>query len=113
VTGGWRQGKGPSAHPPERADETLGYYVRETTKQINLMDAIRKPVADAGAANSRNWRPYSGTKDASRSGADADITVFDPATVIDKSTYQQPALPSAGFRQVLVNGRAGNCGWGL
>ena len=39
-----------------------------------------------------------------RVGADADITVFDPATVIDKSTYQQPALPSVGFRYVLVNG---------
>jgi dihydroorotase len=37
-------------------------------------------------------------------GADADITVFDPATVIDKSTYQQPALTSVGFRVVLVNG---------
>jgi N-acyl-D-aspartate/D-glutamate deacylase len=37
-------------------------------------------------------------------GADADITVFDPATVADRSTYQQPALPSVGFRHVLVNG---------
>jgi dihydroorotase len=37
-------------------------------------------------------------------GADADITVFDPATVSDRSTYQQPALPSVGFRYVLVNG---------
>jgi len=30
--------------------------------------------------------------------------VFDPATVADRSTYQQPALPSVGFRHVLVNG---------
>ena len=37
-------------------------------------------------------------------GADADITVFDPATVADMSTYQQPALLSFGFRHVLVNG---------
>jgi N-acyl-D-aspartate/D-glutamate deacylase len=37
-------------------------------------------------------------------GADADITVFDAATVADRSTYQQPALPSVGFRHVLVNG---------
>jgi N-acyl-D-aspartate/D-glutamate deacylase len=37
-------------------------------------------------------------------GADADITVFDPGTVADRSTYQQPALPSVGFRHVLVNG---------
>jgi N-acyl-D-aspartate/D-glutamate deacylase len=30
--------------------------------------------------------------------------VFDPATVTDKSTYQQPALLSVGFKYVLVNG---------
>jgi N-acyl-D-aspartate/D-glutamate deacylase len=39
-----------------------------------------------------------------RVGADADITVFDAATVADRSTYQQPALLSVGFRHVLVNG---------
>jgi hypothetical protein len=35
----------------------------------------------------------------------ADITVFDPATIIDHSTYEQPTLPSDGIRDVLVNGR--------
>ena len=30
--------------------------------------------------------------------------IFDPATVADRSTYQQPALTSAGFKYVLVNG---------
>jgi dihydroorotase len=39
-----------------------------------------------------------------RPGADADITVFDPATVHDTATYKQPTLPSAGIRDVLVNG---------
>jgi N-acyl-D-aspartate/D-glutamate deacylase len=39
-----------------------------------------------------------------RAGADADITVFDPATVRDASTYTQPSLPSLGIRYVLVNG---------
>ena len=37
-------------------------------------------------------------------GADADITVFDPATVIDRATYEKPAEPSAGIVHVLVNG---------
>jgi N-acyl-D-aspartate/D-glutamate deacylase len=42
--------------------------------------------------------------DAPLLGADADITVFDPAVVTDRSTCQQPALPSVGFRHILVNG---------
>ena len=35
----------------------------------------------------------------------ADITVFDPNTIIDHATYENPALPSEGVRHVVVNGR--------
>jgi N-acyl-D-glutamate deacylase len=35
---------------------------------------------------------------------DADITVFDPATVEDRATYQQPNHTSIGMKYVLVNG---------
>jgi dihydroorotase-like cyclic amidohydrolase len=37
-------------------------------------------------------------------GCDADIVVFDPATVCDQATYTQTTRPSAGIRHVLVNG---------
>jgi N-acyl-D-aspartate/D-glutamate deacylase len=37
-------------------------------------------------------------------GADADLTIFDPQTVIDKSTYQNGAIYSEGIPFVLVNG---------
>jgi dihydroorotase len=37
-------------------------------------------------------------------GADADISVFDPARVIDKATFEKPAQYSEGFRYVLVEG---------
>lgn len=37
-------------------------------------------------------------------GADADVTVFDPETIADRSTRAQPALPSVGIRHVIVNG---------
>jgi dihydroorotase len=37
-------------------------------------------------------------------GMDADVTVFDPARVIDHATYQNPAQFSTGIRQVIVNG---------
>ena len=37
-------------------------------------------------------------------GMVADITVFDPSTVMDQSSYTQGALPSSGIPYVLVNG---------
>ena len=37
-------------------------------------------------------------------GADADIIVFDPATVIDHATFELPTAPSAGIPHVIVNG---------
>jgi N-acyl-D-glutamate deacylase len=37
-------------------------------------------------------------------GADADITIFDPATIKDNSTPQQGGLPSTGIPYVVVNG---------
>jgi N-acyl-D-aspartate/D-glutamate deacylase len=39
-------------------------------------------------------------------GADADLTVFDPARVLDRSTYRQPSLPPTGIEYVLVHGVA-------
>jgi N-acyl-D-aspartate/D-glutamate deacylase len=38
-------------------------------------------------------------------GADADLTIFDPATVIDKSTYEDATIPSAGIPYVIVGGQ--------
>ncbi len=99
--GGLRQGKG---HPRTAgtSGRTLGHYVRDT-KQIGLMDAIRK-MALMPALRLERVAPMFKNKGRIRIGADADITVFDPKTVIDKATYQEPALPSVGFRYVLVNG---------
>jgi N-acyl-D-amino-acid deacylase len=39
-------------------------------------------------------------------GAYADITVFDPATIIDRATFAAPTTPAAGIHLVLVNGQA-------
>ena len=39
-----------------------------------------------------------------RVGADADITIFDPATVLDRSTYREPSLAPVGIQHVIVNG---------
>ena len=40
-----------------------------------------------------------------RAGADADIVVFDPERIIDRATFEDPALYSEGMRYVLVNGQ--------
>ena len=39
-----------------------------------------------------------------RLGADADLAIFDPQTISDRSTFKEPAIESAGVRFVIVNG---------
>ena len=39
-----------------------------------------------------------------REGTDADLTLFDPSTILDRSTYEQGDVPSAGIPYVLVGG---------
>ncbi|MBO0800297.1 MAG: amidohydrolase family protein, partial [Blastocatellia bacterium] len=80
----------------------LGYYVREQ-KALSLMDALRKmtimPAQRLAAAV-----PAMRAKGRIKVGADADLAVFDPARVIDRATFENPAQYSAGVIHVLVNG---------
>jgi N-acyl-D-aspartate/D-glutamate deacylase len=39
-------------------------------------------------------------------GADADLTLFDPATVMDRATYEDASLASAGIPYVIIGGQA-------
>jgi N-acyl-D-aspartate/D-glutamate deacylase len=80
----------------------LAQYVREESV-LPLMDALRKMTL-MPAQRLEKRVPAMRGKGRLRTGADADITVFDPATVRDASTYTQPALQSLGIRYVLVNG---------
>ena len=80
----------------------LGYYVRET-KQLTLIDAVRK-LALLPAHRLERLAPAFRAKGRIKVGADADLAIFDPATVIDKATYSAPNVASEGFRYVLVNG---------
>jgi N-acyl-D-aspartate/D-glutamate deacylase len=80
----------------------LGKYVREE-KALTLMDAIRK----ASLLPARRLETMSAQmrqKGRVKAGADADIAVFDPDTVIDKSTFEKSRQYSEGFRYVLVGG---------
>ena len=80
----------------------LGVYVREQ-KALSLMDAISK-MSLLPAQRLAKIVPAMRSKGRVKVGADADLTIFDPATVIDRATFEQPALFSEGIRHVLVGG---------
>jgi dihydroorotase len=75
----------------------LGRYVREQ-HALPLMEAVRKmtilPAQRLGLS----------AKGRIAIGADADVTLFDPATVADRATFDRPAQYSEGIPYVLVNG---------
>jgi N-acyl-D-amino-acid deacylase len=88
-------------HPHPRAYGTfpriLRKYVREE-KKLKLEDAIRKfsalpaqrmRLADRGVLKAGMW---------------ADVVVFDPATITDRATFENPNQLSVGMQYVLVNG---------
>jgi dihydroorotase len=80
----------------------LGHYVREQ-KALSLMDALRK-MSYLPAKRMEGFVPQMKNKGRIKVGADADLTIFDAATVIDKATFQQPTVPSVGIPYVIVAG---------
>lgn len=96
---------GGRAHPRSFGtfSRVLGKYVREE-KALTLPDAIRKMTL-MPAQRLEKRIPGMRNKGRLRPGADADIVVFDPRTVIDRGTYSDPARSPEGIRYVVVNGR--------
>jgi N-acyl-D-amino-acid deacylase len=90
-----------SAHPRAYGNfaRLLGRYVREE-KLITLPEAIRRlsglPAANLGLAD----------RGVLASGRFADVVVFDPATIADRATFEQPHQYAVGVKHVFVNGVA-------
>jgi N-acyl-D-aspartate/D-glutamate deacylase len=97
----WENGTG---HPRTTGtySKVLGRYVREG-RFLSLRDAIRKMTL-MPAERLQARVPGMKTKGRLRVGADADVTVLDPARIVDRSTYREPGLPSIGIQYVIVNG---------
>ncbi|MEK7830570.1 MAG: amidohydrolase family protein, partial [Acidobacteriota bacterium] len=80
----------------------LGVYVRQQ-KAVSLMDALRK-MSLLPAQRLEASVPMMRAKGRVKVGTDADLIVFDPATVIDRATFENAAQYSTGISHVLVNG---------
>lgn len=90
------------AHPHPRLwgafPRVLGHYARDlglmslelAVHKMTGLTAQRFRLADRGFV---------------RPGCHADLVVFDPRTVRDRATFEQPTLPAAGIELVMVNGR--------
>jgi dihydroorotase/N-acyl-D-amino-acid deacylase len=88
-----------SVHPRSYGTypKILGRYVRDY-KWLTLEDAVRKMTGATAARLSIRDRGEL------KEGWNADIMIFDPNTIIDKATYEQPHQLSVGMKYVLVNG---------
>lgn len=92
------------AHPRTGGtfSRVLGKYVREE-KIITLMTAIEKMTL-LPAKRLENIAPMMRFKGRIQIGADADITIFNPNTIIDKGTFENGPAFSEGIEYVIVNG---------
>ena len=82
--------------------KVLGRYVRDEGV-LTLEEALAKMTIQP-ARRLQSRAPAFARKGRLQVGMDADITVFDPATVIDRSTYMDATVPSLGIPYVVVNG---------
>ena len=83
---------------------TLGVYTRDRNI-IDLPQALAMMTIRPAKLLERG-SPAMRTKGRMQIGADADVTVFNPDTIIDRSTIENPAQESVGVDYVFVNGTA-------
>ncbi|MCO4822166.1 MAG: amidohydrolase family protein [Flavobacteriaceae bacterium] len=89
----------PTGHPRSTGTfpRVLGHYARDL-KLLSLEEAIRKMTSfPADVIGFKN-------RGRIQNGLPADITIFNPETIIDNSTFEKPNLYASGIVHVFVNG---------
>ncbi|MCO6511382.1 MAG: amidohydrolase family protein [Aridibacter famidurans] len=94
----------PGAHPRSAGtfSRVLGRYVREQ-KALSLKEALAK-MTIMPAKRLEKVATAAKLKGRIQVGADADITIFDPDTIIDTATFEKDLSFSTGVKHVIVNG---------
>jgi N-acyl-D-aspartate/D-glutamate deacylase len=97
---------GLEGHPRNAGtySRVLAQYVREK-KTITLMEALGKMTLMPAQMLERSTEAAH-HKGRLQEGADADIVIFDPQTITDRSTFEKPMEPSVGVHYLLVAGTA-------
>lgn len=95
---------GAPGHPRNAGtySRVLAQYVREK-KSLSWIEALRKMTLMPAQMLERST-PAARRKGRLQEGADADIVIFDPQTISDRSTFEKPMEPSVGVRYLLVGG---------
>ncbi len=95
---------GAQGHPRNAGcyARVLAQYVRKK-KTLTLMEALRKMTLMPAQMLERST-PAGRLKGRLQEGADADIVIFDPATIADRATFEKPMEPSVGVHYLLVGG---------
>jgi len=95
---------GAVGHPRNAGtySRVIAQYVRDK-KTLTLMEALRRMTLMPAQMLERST-PAAHKKGRMQEGADADIVVFDPQTISDRSTFEKPMEPSVGVHELIVNG---------
>jgi N-acyl-D-aspartate/D-glutamate deacylase len=95
---------GAVGHPRNAGtySRVIAQYVREK-KTLTLMEALKKMTLMPAQMLERSTAAAH-KKGRLQEGSDADIVVFDPQTISDRSTFEKPMEPSVGVRYLVVGG---------
>lgn len=90
--------------PPHNGafSKILGRYVREQ-HALDLMTALKKMTL-LPAQRLETYAPAFAKKGRIQVGMDADLTIFNPDTILDRATYSNPYQEALGLAHIVVNG---------